>query len=57
MGNYFEKALEKIQCFRETDYPCFKKKLVTYPHKLVVRNVSHFVVCTAIGQTFRLMTR
>ena len=36
----------------------FKKQLVPHPHKLVVRNVSHkFVVCTAIGQTFRLMTR
>ena len=28
-----------------------------HPHKLVVRNVSHKVVCTAIDQTFRLMTR
>ena len=41
----------------KTDYPWFKK-LVPHPHKLVVRNVSHkFVVCTAIGQNFRLMTR
>ena len=41
-----------------TDYPWFKENLVPHPHKLVVCNVSHkFVVCTAIGQTFRLMSR
>ena len=40
----------------KTDYPWFKK-IVPHPH-LIVGNVSHkFVVCTAIGQTFRLMTR
>ena len=41
----------------KTDYPRFKNKLVPHPHKLVACNVSHKVVCTAIGQTFRLMTR
>ena len=35
-----------------------KKNLVPHPHELVVCNVSHkFVVCTAIGQIFHLMTR
>ena len=42
----------------KAEYPWFKKKFVPHPHILVVRNVSpKFVVCTAIGQTFRLMAR
>ena len=42
----------------KTDYRWFKKKFVPHPHILVVRNVSpKFVVCTAIGQIFRLISR